>query len=655
MSDGNSQIPDGQDPIQSDAIPASSNDEAVFETRSLWRLFKTTPISDAIRGRLSGRLDERALISESELPIEVKNRIQVIVRLTRLWRTEKVCVAGELLAHFGDGQDAGFSPEGMMANFGDVKTTAKLIRRAKRRCRPLPWHVMRRVCQATSISISFAVATYLIAAIYYASGELNVAVDFRNEINQPAISVPENERAWPYYHDAIVKIAGNENSNFRPERFASSMSTSDSSWGEAVLFLEENREAIATSRIASSMPHLGRAPYLLGDKENRELRFEKKFDQAEVMVRSGSTNQSLGSMQMPHLLDLQKLSLLLSMDALYAAEKGDGKRAVADVQAAIGMAKQLQENRIATEQYTALESVHHALNATAEILRSHSDALTVAQLGQLAHVFADTEILPPFDSKMTRVIILDKVQRIYTDRGNGAGRLTPEGFKNMMSLQRERDLQKLDHRSVVALLPIFSRIVATRQELTDELDSVLASYETHAKMPFWDSLSQNSDFSKWRSTQLEYSYYLRYMTIREEILSLDSMYLIHQTEVGRLDGVIVGIGLKAFRRNNNVWPKTLKDLVPEFLPSVPNDRFTGEPLRYRIADGEVVVYSVSHNRRDDGGQLPSEYQLPNEPRRTFLQRMNSLCAPHFIHADESFEGDWILWRSEGWKTEEVTQ
>jgi hypothetical protein len=68
------------------------------------------------------------------------------------------------------------------------------------------------------------------------------------------------------------------------------------------------------------------------------------------------------------------------------------------------------------------------------------------------------------------------------------------------------------------------------------------------------------------------------------------------------------IGCERHRLRKGVWPATLDDLVPTFLPAVPGDPFDGMPLRYaRWADG-VVVYSVGPDLKEGG-------DVAGDPRR----------------------------------------
>jgi hypothetical protein len=63
----------------------------------------------------------------------------------------------------------------------------------------------------------------------------------------------------------------------------------------------------------------------------------------------------------------------------------------------------------------------------------------------------------------------------------------------------------------------------------------------------------------------------------------------------------VGLALERFRSAKGEYPATLTELVPEFLPEVPVDVFSGKPLIYRTEPGGAVVYSVGPNMKDDGG------------------------------------------------------
>ena len=63
------------------------------------------------------------------------------------------------------------------------------------------------------------------------------------------------------------------------------------------------------------------------------------------------------------------------------------------------------------------------------------------------------------------------------------------------------------------------------------------------------------------------------------------------------------LAVERYRLARGSWPDGLEQLVPEFLDSIPTDPANGDPIRYsRLPDG-VVVYSISEDRLDNGGNI----------------------------------------------------
>lgn len=65
---------------------------------------------------------------------------------------------------------------------------------------------------------------------------------------------------------------------------------------------------------------------------------------------------------------------------------------------------------------------------------------------------------------------------------------------------------------------------------------------------------------------------------------------------------ITGMAILEYQAANGVPPTALKDLVPDYLPTVPQDVYTGEPLKYTADGARFKVYAIGKNRRDDNGR-----------------------------------------------------
>lgn len=65
---------------------------------------------------------------------------------------------------------------------------------------------------------------------------------------------------------------------------------------------------------------------------------------------------------------------------------------------------------------------------------------------------------------------------------------------------------------------------------------------------------------------------------------------------------VVACALERHRLAHGTLPATLAELVPAYLPAVPEDWMSGEPLHYeRTADGVFRLWSVGPDGQDDGG------------------------------------------------------
>jgi hypothetical protein len=75
--------------------------------------------------------------------------------------------------------------------------------------------------------------------------------------------------------------------------------------------------------------------------------------------------------------------------------------------------------------------------------------------------------------------------------------------------------------------------------------------------------------------------------------------------------LIVAIAAERYRQARGAWPATADALVPAYIEAVPLDPFDGRPVRYRLADGGVIVYSVGPDGVDNNGRLAGKNL--NEP------------------------------------------
>lgn len=92
-------------------------------------------------------------------------------------------------------------------------------------------------------------------------------------------------------------------------------------------------------------------------------------------------------------------------------------------------------------------------------------------------------------------------------------------------------------------------------------------------------------------------------------------FSVLNSEVTRLLA-LHAVALHRYREKYGEFPESMGMLVPEFLPKLPHDPLTGEPLFYRKGpDPDFTLYSVGFNGRDDGG----DGSAPDWPGSYILQ------------------------------------
>jgi len=142
-----------------------------------------------------------------KLPACAVEYVRQLLKKMRYRRKVRDEVEAELTAHFEDElKDCKTSEEKeqkakqLVTDFGDLKLLAILLRRAKKRCRPL-W---RTVAARTFQAIGVLIVCFIFYAIWFSFGEPTIRVDYirlLNQMNQP--QVRDQDNAWPHYEKAI--------------------------------------------------------------------------------------------------------------------------------------------------------------------------------------------------------------------------------------------------------------------------------------------------------------------------------------------------------------------------------------------------------------------------------------------------------------------
>lgn len=556
------------------------------------------------------RRDARTLLAESGLPQPARALVGRVVAMTRLWRSERADVAEELIAHFTDALAAGKSVEEVVASFGDERPAAALIRRAKIRNRSIWWKARRAVGW---LLLAFIVL-YVGAGIYFLLGQPSPSIDYVALINKAASATPKENRAWPIYRDALRRMKAPATDIPK----AVFVDPDDSNWPEAVAWLTNHAEAIEQLRQAAAMPALGYVAGHYGDAAGWPLSSalpaaELAAHQAKRRQREASNplKDAVAGVILPHLNELRAAANIVAADCRLARLQQDAARTQRNIVALLDMADQLARSHALLVTYLVASGIDAlALMQIEQTLIETPNLLDDAALARLAHRIGDRRMaadLLHFQDE--RIMFYDLIQRMYTDDGHGDGRLTPQGIEIAQQLaamysstgDRSADEGRLSPR-VIAGGPLALTRSASRRELLDAYDELMDLASASLRLPL-RLVDMDAIDHRLAELAASWSGSTRFADTNLLFPSLSSIWAQAERSLGRREGLVTAIALELYRRKTGGYPATLDELSPAYLPTVPADRITGEPIRYRFdPDGTPLLYSLGVDRDDDGGR-----------------------------------------------------
>jgi hypothetical protein len=230
------------------------------------------------------------------------------------------------------------------------------------------------------------------------------------------------------------------------------------------------------------------------------------------------------------------------------------------------------------------------------------------------------------------------MQRLYTDNGNGDGRLAFKVSDQMNvfqmldsvigTLTETNPAQSPFANPALAVMsiPAANALVASRKDMTDMYQKLTDHVRLQIERPLWQedkNQSVDNDLNALKSNRINK---FRYLFVDLLLPSYDKIRNRIVVSDGARDGVFLGLALELFHRQQKKWPESLAELTPQYLPQVPVDRISGKPLHYKIVDDRPVIYSPGPDGdNDDGRAIKDDLQV--------LQLPNSAPA----------DGDWMIW------------
>jgi hypothetical protein len=286
-----------------------------------------------------------------------------------------------------------------------------------------------------------------------------------------------------------------------------------------------------------------------------------------------------------HIAIVRDACLLLSLEAVLHAERRDPNGAAAAIEAALGVARSLDNEPVMGSQMVRMWGSVWAATALERALCQVE--FTDGQLARLRHAFGS-------------IHASDGLLRALA------------GYRCMLLVAFEKP-QALDEQSWGRLPPV---------PLLEAYDALgLSAREGAIFLDYMDECIRTarlSAFQRLGAIQTVDAHYPRrgVVLLMSKIGPLSRHIQLDAKGAAWLDMAVTALGVQRHRLAQGRPPETLDQLVPTYLEAVPEDPFDGKPLRYERLGRGFVVYSVGEDGRDDGGAEETSKEM-NRAGRTW--------------------------------------
>ena len=541
-------------------------------------------------------MDQQELKSN---PAIVQETIDRVINKMRYRKWVRADVRAELEGHFEDAlaecqndQERLETAQRLVEEFGDTKLLGQLIRRAKKRCRPLWAKVMIRTFQVAGLCVLYFVLCISRLYIGYPTIKMET-VELVNNASQK--SPDESLNAWPDIENALSELTP------LPDLLKTRTPYHDMNEMQqqiVQMYVLDHEEAFARLAQAVQKPYCWRQFDPVSD--------EYQFNGTGVVLvpqLMESQRQISGMLDqvMPQMSRCRQGAFALDYRRQWYVAQGRADLAMADVVTLFRLGSLQNGNGMLLEQMVgnaivavALDSLFDTINqleVNEEVLAQTQD--TLCSLWNWDHNWIDLTL--------EKVFYEDLIQRGFTDDGHGNGRMLSSGMYLVLGTHFNwwkgllfYDLP--DRREVQASFDNYFNDIDRWHQQTpwERQDQVLELTDPSLNgVVLKPGLEQGGDL-QWRT-----------------MISAQACLAV--------------LAIKRYQIQQGYLPEDLQDLVEEGLFEKPPRDFYGPgALTYqRQSDQDFILYSWGENLKDDHG-------TPSNNGNGELQQYGS-------------QGDWIFW------------
>jgi hypothetical protein len=505
--------------------------------------------------------------------------IQLVIKKMRYRKKVRADVMAELVAHFEDGlkdcksdEEKEQKAQQLIADFGDVKLLAVLLRRAKKRCRPL-W---RTIVARTFQTIGVLILCFIIYVTWFLSGKPVITTDYVAELNRivrPAAD--ENLNAAPLYVEAaeLVEKLPDETKELLSKKY-NEVTSEEKQLIEK--WLNENKEILDLVIAGSKKPYYWR-------------KYANKQNTGEMI-----------SILMPHLSEFRKLVHALCWRAWLNVEDGRYEDAFSDIKTCYRFGQHLRGDKSLIEQLVGMAIEALAAQTIRDILSEHRiDSPVLAELQQsFEQIIADEDFSVSF--KFEKLWMYDEIQRCFTEDRFGKGHLYLHRLRPLSGLTGFEGFDEI--ASFGGTLMQIGHVLFThpnKQESREMVDGLYDYWEQTARKSPAQIRAENIDIEKQAMEIVEGNILLEIFTPAIGRVC----EIAHRNRID-VEATLAVIAILRYKEDVGDYPENLDELIEAgLLKALPIDPYSDQPLVYKRTESDFVLYGVGENFKDDGGTV----------------------------------------------------
>ncbi len=515
-------------------------------------------------------------IELDSLPQSAQEFIKLVIKKMGYRRSVRRDVQAELAAHFEDElrdctdqQQRQQKSRQIIEQFGDAKLLGILLRRAKKRCRPLWRTAVVRFFQAVAILIS----CLIIYIAWFFSGKPAVTVDYVAKVNRIVRPVAdESLNAMSLFDEAVAACPN------LPDRNAAI-------WKKPYADMNETEKETVSDIIRRCSASL----------QLIEQGIQKPYCWQEYSAKADSDG-SLLSVLLPNLSGFRNLSRILCFRAQIQAADGQYTEAFNSLIISYRFGRMIKQgDKNLVEQLVGIAVEGTAISNMRQIMQHYE--IEASHLAQFQQEFEKACAEENFTTNMLveKYCIYDEIQRCFTEDRLGGGHLY---LKRLSGLSEG---PSPDNDEIVILLKSMF-IQPNKAQTKEQLDTLYDFIEETSKISP-AQLHQQSEKGIDLNDKVE-SIIRKNLFLNVLMPAFGAVHKIDYRIKTDVQSVPVITAVLRFKSDTGQYPQDLAELQQAgYINEIPIDPFSDKPLVYKKTNEGFILYSVGLDYKDDGGVL----------------------------------------------------